>query len=174
MRPVYLVPVAIFILLIALLAWGLTRDPRVLPSVLIDQPVPQTTLKGLNPDDPGFVSAELKGRVVLVNFFASWCGPCQVEHPILMHLAREKGIPIYGIAYKDKPQDTRDWLKRLGDPFIRIGVDGDGRAGIDWGITGVPETFLIDAKGRIRYRHVGPILPRDLEAEISPRLRSLR
>jgi cytochrome c biogenesis protein CcmG/thiol:disulfide interchange protein DsbE len=174
MRPAYLIPAALFGVLVVLLAWGLTRDPKVLPSVLIDQPVPQTTLKGLNPGDPGFTSADLQGRVVLVNFFASWCAPCQVEHPVLMRLAHDEGIPIYGIAYKDKPQDTRDWLARLGDPFIRIGVDGEGRAGIDWGITGVPETFLIDAKGRIRYRHVGPILPRDLEGEIYPRLKGLR
>jgi cytochrome c biogenesis protein CcmG/thiol:disulfide interchange protein DsbE len=118
-------------------------------------------------------TADLHGQVALVNVFASWCVPCRVEHPILMRLAEKDGVQIYGINYKDDAVAARRWLDQLGNPFARIGVDGNGRAAIEWGVTGVPETFVIDRDGRVRYRHVGPIQARDLDATILPLLRTL-
>ncbi|MGI9435796.1 MAG: DsbE family thiol:disulfide interchange protein [Geminicoccaceae bacterium] len=155
----YMLPVMIFLIICIGFAVGLTRDPGTLPSALIDKPVPTfelppllaagDTIKGLSSDD-------LTGKVQLVNVFASWCGPCRVEHPILMKMAGD-GVPIQGLNYKDKAGDAAGFLAELGDPYERIGVDANGRVGIDWGVYGVPETFIIDAEGKIRYRHVGPI-----------------
>jgi len=124
-------------------------------------------------DRPGLSSADLEGQVVLVNVFASWCVPCRVEHPVLMRLA-EEGVPIFGINYKDAPEKAQAWLAELGDPFEKIGADRNGRVGIEWGVYGVPETFVIDAEGRIRYRFVGPIQARDLEQTLRPILAELQ
>jgi cytochrome c biogenesis protein CcmG, thiol:disulfide interchange protein DsbE len=171
-RLLYLIPVAVFVALGIGLAVGLTRDPGTLPSALIDHPVPTFDLPALEGGED-FSSADLKGQVSLVNVFASWCVPCRVEHPMLMKLA-ESGVPIYGINYKDPADKAQAWLGELGNPFTKIGADRSGRVGIDWGVYGVPETFVIDAQGRIRHKHVGPIQARDLEsllpilAELSP------
>ena len=123
-------------------------------------------------DGPGFSSADLGGRVSLVNVFASWCVPCRVEHPLLMALA-DDGVPIYGINYKDPAEQANGWLAELGDPYRAIGADTQGRVAIDWGVYGVPETFVVDTEGRIRHRHVGPLQPRDVEETIKPLLAEL-
>lgn len=169
----FLLPVLVFAAVGVVLALGLGRDPQTLPSVLIDKPAPSFALPPLpGRDEHGFSSADLGGRPMLVNVFASWCVPCRIEHPVLDQLARE-GVTIHAINYKDAPEDALAFLRALGDPFTRIGADRQGRAAIDWGVYGVPETFVIDRDGRIRYRHVGPLQPRDLEQTIRPLLEKL-
>ncbi|MGI9419208.1 MAG: DsbE family thiol:disulfide interchange protein [Geminicoccaceae bacterium] len=155
----YLLPIIVFLIIGAGLGIGLTRDPSTLPSALIDKPVPSFDLPPLDAggiDKPGLASGDLAGKVQLVNVFASWCGPCRVEHPVLMKLARD-GVPVQALNYKDNPEDAARFLNELGDPYERIGVDRNGRTGIEWGVYGVPETFVIDAEGKIRHKHVGPI-----------------
>jgi cytochrome c biogenesis protein CcmG/thiol:disulfide interchange protein DsbE len=172
-RWLYLMPVLVFAGVGIGLALGLTRDPSILPSALIGKAVPTFDLppvQGL--DRPGLSSADLKGRVVLVNVFASWCIPCRSEHPLLMRLA-DSGVPIYGINYKDKPDQIDAWLGELGNPFARIGDDRSGRVAIDWGVYGVPETFVIDAEGRIRQKFVGPLMPQDVDQTLLPTLAKL-
>jgi cytochrome c biogenesis protein CcmG/thiol:disulfide interchange protein DsbE len=163
--------VAVFVAVGIGLAVGLTRDPGTLPSALIDHPVPTFELPALEGGE-GFSNQDLVGQVSLVNVFASWCVPCRVEHPVLMKLA-ESGVPIYGINYKDPPDQAQAWLAELGNPFQKIGADRSGRVGIEWGVYGVPETFVIDAEGRIRHKHVGPLQPRDLERTLLPILAEL-
>lgn len=161
----YLLPVVVFLLIGIGLGIGLTRDPSTLPSALIGKPVPAFELPPLDAGGiakPGLASADLEGKVQLVNVFASWCGPCRVEHPILMGLARD-GVPVQALNYKDNPADAASFLNELGDPYEKIGVDQNGRTGIEWGVYGVPETFVIDAEGNIRHKHVGPIMARDVE-----------
>jgi cytochrome c biogenesis protein CcmG/thiol:disulfide interchange protein DsbE len=165
-RLLYLIPVAVFVAVGIGLAVGLTRDPGTLPSALIDHPVPAFDLPGLDGGE-GFSNTDLKGRVSLVNVFASWCVPCRVEHPVLMKLA-ESGVRIYGINYKDSADQALAWLAELGNPFQKIGADRNGRVGIEWGVYGVPETFVVDAEGRIRHKQVGPIQARDLEQTLLP------
>lgn len=175
----FLLPAAIFAAIAVAFAVGLTLDSQRLPSALIDKPAPRFDLppiaavNGGEPYGGGFSSGDLKGRVSLVNVFASWCVPCRVEHPQLMSLADDHGVTIFGINQKDKPEDARDWLGRHGDPYRAIGADATGRTSIDWGVYGVPETFVVDAKGRIRYRHVGPIMERDLTGTILPLIAEL-
>jgi len=152
-------------------AVGLTRDPGTLPSALLNKPAPEFALPPLNPDKPGLATADLKGAPVLVNVWASWCVPCRAEHPILIRLARE--VPVLGFNYKDKTEDARRFLAELGDPYAKIGTDPTGRAAIDWGVYGVPETFVVDAEGRIRHRHVGPLTDRVVAETIRPLLKSL-
>ncbi len=171
-RFVYLLPVALFALLALYFFLGLRRDPSLLPSALLDKPAPDFVLPGLG-DKPGLAKSDLAGRVVLVNFFASWCAPCRVEHPLLMRLAAEGKVALYGIDYKDKPEDAARLLAQLGDPYSRIGVDREGRIAIDFGVYGVPETYVVDAAGRIRYRQVGPITGEDWERKLLPLLREL-
>ena len=172
-RLLFLLPAFIFVGVGIGLAVGLTRDPSTLPSALIDKPVPMFELPAIaGRDAGGFSSADLEGRVSLVNVFASWCVPCRVEHPLLLALA-EEGVPIYGINYKDPADKANEWLAELGDPYRAIGADAQGRVAIDWGVYGVPETFVVDPEGRIRHRHVGPLQPQDLEATIRPLLAEL-
>jgi cytochrome c biogenesis protein CcmG, thiol:disulfide interchange protein DsbE len=172
-RILYLLPVLIFIGVGIGLAVGLTRDPSTLPSALIDRPLPAFELPAIEgmPGE-GLSSADLDGDVSLLNVFASWCVPCRAEHPLLMGLA-ERGVVINGIDYKDPAEQAAGWLQDLGNPFARIGADRDGRVAIDFGVYGVPETFVIDREGRIRHRHVGPLQARDLEETILPLLERL-
>lgn len=159
MRPAVWLPLAVFAAIVAALVVGLTLNPRDIPSALIDKPVPYFDLPPLIEGAGGLSSADLaSGEVVLVNIFASWCAPCLIEHPFLSEMAAQ-GITIHGIAYKDAPEATRAMLDRLGNPYTRVGVDRDGRAGIELGVYGVPETFVVSGDGRIRHKHVGPILP---------------
>lgn len=152
---------------------GQQHDPSLLPSVLIDRPMPALELPPLYEGQPGLGTAELKGKPQLVNIFASWCTPCRIEHPVLMRLSKEEGIVVRGVAYKDKPEDSRRFLEQFGNPFTSIGIDQDGRAGIELGVTGVPETFVLDGQGRIRYRHQGPLGPAVVDKDILPLLREL-
>jgi len=143
------------------------EDTDVLPSQLIDKPAPSFALDGLG-DTPGLSTEDLQGGgVKLVNVWASWCVPCRVEHPFIEALA-EEGIPIHGINYKDDPDNALAFLEELGNPYTRIGADRSGRVGIDWGVYGVPETYVLDAEGRIVYRHVGPIQGNDVSTKIRP------
>jgi cytochrome c biogenesis protein CcmG/thiol:disulfide interchange protein DsbE len=164
---IFLIPAALFALLAVVFYAGLGIDPSVLPSPLIDQPAPRFALPPLHGEAQGFSSADLTGHVSLVNTFASWCAPCRAEHPVLNALAQTRRVPIYGIDYKDKEDLARAWIAELGNPYTRIGAD-DGRVGIDWGVYGVPETFIVDKGGRIRYKHVGPLTPADVEHTILP------
>jgi cytochrome c biogenesis protein CcmG/thiol:disulfide interchange protein DsbE len=154
--------------LIATQYFGYQRD--VLPSALIDRPVPDTPLPALYDDRPGLDMAALAGPgLKVVNVWASWCGPCRVEHPFLMALA-EEGVAIHGINYKDEPAAAKRFLADLGDPYVAVGQDRNGRAGVEWGVYGVPETFIVDGEGRIVYKHVGPIQNDDLDTKIRPAL----
>lgn len=171
----FLIPALVFIGLAVGLGLGLSKDPSVVPSALIDKPVPEFDLPPVLGTELGLASEDLRtGAVSLVNVFASWCGPCRAEHPLLMKLAEDGTVVLFGINYKDRPEDARAWLDQLGDPFERIGADLDGRVGIDWGVYGVPESFIVDATGRIRYKHVGVLTAKDLEGTILPLLESLR
>lgn len=172
-RILFALPVLAFAAAAILIWQRLGTDPSVLPSALIDRPAPNFELEPLLADRPGLSTADLQGQVALINIFASWCVPCRVEHPILMRLAESEGVPIYGINYKDDPEAAQRWLGQIGNPFARIGADRSGRIAIEWGVTGVPETFVIDRQGRVRYRHVGPIQVRDLDEKILPLLKSL-
>ncbi len=167
-RWLYLIPVAVFALMAAGFYVGLGRDSNVLPSALIDEEAPQFDLPPLPERDKGFSTADLNGHVSLVNFFASWCVPCRLEHPVLNALAARKRVAIYGINYKDTGDAALSWIAALGaDPYTQIGADS-GRVGIDWGVYGVPETFVIDKTGHIRYKHVGPLTQGDIDKTILP------
>jgi len=172
-RTLFVLPLLLFGAIAAYFAVGLTKDPRLLPSALIDKPAPDFTLPSLHAGKLGLAKTDLGGEVKLVNVFASWCVPCKVEHPILMRFAEINKTPLYGINYKDRKTDAIAWLKQLGDPYQRIGQDLSGRVGIEWGVYGVPETYVIDRDGRIRYRHVGPILPKVMEETILPLIEEL-
>ena len=170
----YAAPLVGFIGLAIAFGWGLTRNPQDLPSALIGKPVPTFTLPPVQGRKLGLSSADLKGEVSLVNVFASWCVACRAEHPLFMQLAANKVVPIHGINYKDAPQDAADWLNNLGDPYTRTGADRDGRVAIDWGVTGVPETFVIDASGIVAYKQVGPVTQQALDETILPLIARLR
>lgn len=152
-----LVPVLILATLALYFAIGLRTDTRTIKSILIDKPLPAFDLAAF-PDDGKRITPEtLKGRVTLLNIFASWCITCRVEHPVLLKLAKEKRAEIIGLAWKDKPDELKPWLEELGNPYALIADDRIGRTAIDLGVTGAPETYVIDKKGRIRYKHVGAI-----------------
>lgn len=169
-----LIPLGIFAVLVLLLAVGLSLDPHAVPSPLIDKPLPAFTAPQLHDPDRTFDSAELKGQVSVLNVFASWCIPCREEHPHIAALA-ERGIaPIYGLNYKDERDDSRAWLGRFGDLYSGIAYDLDGRVGLDLGVYGVPETFILDRRGIVRYKHVGPIDADTLDEVIVPWIERLR
>jgi len=177
-RLLYFLPVAFFGVLAAVIAYFMLaeKDPRLLPSTLIDKPVPAFNLPpitGWEDKKPGLATADLKGKVTVVNFFASWCVPCLAEHPQVTALSKIEGIQVVGINYKDKPEAAKDWLTRHGDPYARIGADA-GRAAIEWGVYGMPETFIVDKTGRIRLKHVGIIRPETLKEKILPVIRELQ
>lgn len=173
-RWVFVLPVLGF----ALLAFFLFRSlwapaPNVLPSALLNKPVPRMVLPALDAQMPGFGPAELaQGRVTVVNVFASWCAPCRVEAPQLMALSRVPGIAVFAIAHKDKPEATRAFLDEMGNPFSRIGQDPQGRVSIEWGVYGVPETYIVDGRGMIRFKFVGEITPQVLESQILPAIKA--
>ncbi len=166
-------PLALFVALAGFLAKGLTLDPAELPSPLIDKPAPVFSV-ALLPRTPGegaaenFSSEELDGEVWVLNVWASWCAPCVQEHPYLVRLAQLREIPLVGLNYKDEPGDAQQWLARLGDPFTHLLDDRLGDVGLDWGVYGVPETFVIDREGRVRYKHVGPVDEAGLVEKLLP------
>lgn len=169
-----LIPVLLLAAIAAALGFSLSIDPRKLPSMLIDKPIPSFALASLDGRDSGFAKVDLEGRITLLNVFASWCAACRVEHPMLMALAEEGTVPIYGISWKDRPGDAVRWLKANRSPYVRVGDDRSGRLGIDLGVTGVPETFVIDRTGRVRYRHAGPITADVWREAFEPLLAQLR
>jgi cytochrome c biogenesis protein CcmG, thiol:disulfide interchange protein DsbE len=173
-RVLVALPVAAFAGLAALFTWGLNRDPSSLPSTLIGRAVPKFSLPPVEGRTLGLSGEDLKGEVSLVNVFASWCTACREEHPLLMHI-REKGtVPIHGLNYKDEPENAARWLNTLGDPYTRTGADRDGRVAIDWGVYGIPETFVIDRQGIVRYKHIGAVTAQALGETILPLVAGLR
>jgi cytochrome c biogenesis protein CcmG/thiol:disulfide interchange protein DsbE len=174
-RLIVLLPLLAFLALAAIFILRLgAGDPSRIPSVLIGRPAPQVSLPalpGLERDGaavPGLDAAMLKGEVTLINVWASWCVPCRDEAPLLMQLAADKRIRVIGITYKDQAENARRFLGRYGNPFAANGVDGNGRAAIEWGVYGVPETFVVDREGRITYKLIGPITPDNLESALKP------
>jgi cytochrome c biogenesis protein CcmG/thiol:disulfide interchange protein DsbE len=167
-------PAALFLGLLIAFVIGLGRDPNILPSPLIGKPVPAFSLPPVTGRALGLASSDLRGEVSLVNVFASWCVACREEHQLLMRLKVQTTIPLHGLNYKDKPDDAARWLDSRGDPYTRTGADLDGRVAIDWGVYGVPETFVIDPMGRIAFKQVGPLTPEILDQTILPLIAALR
>jgi cytochrome c biogenesis protein CcmG/thiol:disulfide interchange protein DsbE len=177
-RLVYLLPLVFFLVLATYLGRMLqlslrpNYDIHQLPSAMIEKPAPAFDLAGLGNGKPLVLDA-LKGHPFVVNFFASWCVPCRIEHPLLMRLAEQDHLPLYGIAYKDKPDDTANLLATFGDPYRLVGEDRDGRVGLNFGVYGVPETYVVDSKGVIRKRFVGPLTAEQVNTELLPLLKQL-
>jgi len=169
----FLVPIGLFALLGLLLAYGLKLDPRKIPSPLVDKPLPAFSLPTLADPKKSLANADLKGKVVLINVWASWCVACKQEHPVLMALTRERQVPLIGLNYKDKHADATHMLRTEGNPYDVSIVDADGRVGIDWGVYGVPETFVVDKLGVIRYKQIGPISPEVWDQTLLPLIRKL-
>lgn len=161
-------PAVVAIMLGTAFYWGLYNTNDVLPSTLIGRPVPEFVLPPIQGRQDGLTTGNLKGRVSLVNVWASWCVPCRAENPLMVELEKSGTVPIFGINYKDRADQALAFLRELGDPFTRIGADVSGRVAIDWGVYGVPETYVIDADGRIAFKHVGPFTRQILENEILP------
>lgn len=155
-------------------AIGLTLDPSEIPSPLIGKPVPKFSLPPVMGRTLGLSDKNLVGEVSMVNVWASWCTACREEHPLMMQLSRDKVVPLHGLNYKDRPRDAAAWLDNLGDPYTRTGADLKGRVSIDWGVYGVPETFVIDRQGRIAYKKIGAITQRDLDETILPLIQKLK
>ncbi|WP_019625825.1 DsbE family thiol:disulfide interchange protein [Thioalkalivibrio sp. ALJT] len=168
----FTLPLVAFLALVALLWVGLSLEPSELPSPLIDKPAPEFDLPELRDPEARFTSADLKGKPVLVNVWASWCVTCRQEHPMLARLSRA-GVPVYGLNYKDRREDALRFLAQFGDPYDAIGFDESGLVGIDWGVYATPETFLVDRNGTIRYKHIGLITPEIVANEILPKYRQL-
>ena len=173
-RTALLLPLLLFGGIVIFLAIGLRLDPREVPSPLIGKPVPAFSLPPVRGRLLGLASSDLKGEVSLVNVFASWCVACRAEHPLLMRIQREGIVPVHGLNYKDRPDDAARWLDEMQDPYTRTGADLDGRVAIDWGVYGVPETFVIDRDGRIAYKHIGPISPSAWNQTLLPLIRRLQ
>jgi cytochrome c biogenesis protein CcmG/thiol:disulfide interchange protein DsbE len=167
-------PLAVFAVIVAFLFVGLFRDPREVPSPLIGKPAPAFSLVKLHKPGERLTNADMRGQVWLLNVWASWCVSCRVEHPLLVDLSRANIVPVIGLAYKDKPADGLAWLASNGDPYRMSIVDRDGRVGIDFGVYGVPETFVIDKQGIIRYKQIGPLTVDALDKTILPLVRQLQ
>ena len=170
-----IIPLAAFVLLLVALGFGLTRNPSGLSAtVLLDTPAPTFDLPPITGHERGLSSDDLKGQVSLVNVFGSWCVACVYEHPVLVQIAQSGGgPPIYGLAWNDPPEATAQWLARRGDPYTLVGADTEGRVAIDFGVTGAPETFVVDAEGVIRYKHIGPISVQDWRSIFVPLIAEL-
>lgn len=170
----YVVPLILFVALAGFLYIGLRLDPREVPSPLIDKPAPLFQLPTLQEPQKQFSPQEMRGKVWLLNVWASWCVSCRQEHPVLMELARTGAVPIYGLDYKDQRNDGIQWLIQHGNPYVLSAYDLDGRVGIDYGVYGVPETYLIDQQGIIRYKHIGPVTRQAVREKILPMVKELQ
>ena len=171
----FALPLILLVALVSVFAFSIDRDSSLVRSVLIDKPVPQFDLPAVEGlDIPGFGSAALAGEPTVVNVFASWCIPCRDEHPLLEALKAETGVKLFGINHSDAPENAVAFLAELGNPYDAVGADRDRRVSIDWGVYGVPETFLVDAEGVIVYKHVGPLTPQAIENELLPAIAALR
>lgn len=169
----FLLPLGVFIVLVGFLFVGLKLNPREVPSPLINKPAPAFTLTQLHEPDKTISQAGLLGKVWLLNIWASWCVSCRQEHPVLVELAKSKAVPIYGLNYKDQREDGKNWLRQFGDPYVLSAFDADGRVGIDYGVYGVPETFVIDKAGVIRHKHIGPLTTEAVRDRILPLVKEL-
>jgi cytochrome c biogenesis protein CcmG/thiol:disulfide interchange protein DsbE len=173
MKAKFLVPLILFLVLVGFLAFGLNLNPREVPSPLIGKPAPAFELARLDRPDQTIGPKDLAGKVWLLNVWASWCVSCRQEHPLLVDLAREGIAPIVGLNYKDGREDGLRWLREWGDPYFVSAFDADGRVGIDYGVYGVPETFVIDKSGTIRHKHIGPLTPEAIRDKLVPLVRQL-
>jgi cytochrome c biogenesis protein CcmG/thiol:disulfide interchange protein DsbE len=169
-----LLPLTVFGIMVAFFAVGLGLNPRIVPSPLIEKPAPEFRLPELHDTNRTIGRADLEGHVSLLNVWASWCVACRQEHPLLMELSAQGVVPIYGLNYKDERSDALEWLGNLGDPYRAIAADRDGRVGIEWGVYGVPETFVIDKKGVIRHKHIGPLDAQAVRETVLPLVRELQ
>lgn len=170
----YLIPLAVFIVLVVFLGIGLSLNPREVPSPLIGKPAPAFKLSELHQSGKVLGKEDMLGKVWLLNVWASWCVSCREEHPVLVEFSKQNIVPLYGLNYKDKRDDALAWLKQFGDPYTASIVDADGRVGIDYGVYGVPETFVIDKAGVVRYKQIGPVTPKALNEKILPLLKQLQ
>jgi cytochrome c biogenesis protein CcmG/thiol:disulfide interchange protein DsbE len=169
----YLLPLAVFVVLLGFLAIGLKHDPREVPSPLINKPAPAFSLPTLAAPDQMIGAKDLRGKVWILNVWASWCVACRVEHPVLVEYSKSAKVPIYGLNYKDKREDALRWLGNFGNPYLQSLSDTEGLVGIDFGVYGVPETFIIDRQGVIRLKQIGPVTPEALRDTILPMLAKL-
>lgn len=169
----FLLPLGLFLVIAAFLGVGLNRDPREVPSPLIGKPAPEFALATLH--DPGktLQRADLLGKVWMLNVWASWCVACREEHPLLVQYAKQNRLPIYGLNYKDQRTDGQQWLAQFGNPYTDSLHDLNGRVGLDFGVYGVPETFIIDREGVVRFKHIGPLTPQVIRERIEPLLKTL-
>lgn len=170
---IFLVPLAAFAVLTVFLGRGLSLNPREVPSPFIGKPAPTFTLTRLDDAAVSVKSSDFQGKVWVLNVWASWCGPCRDEHPLWVDFARRNPVPIVGLNYKDQRSNALPWLRQLGDPYVMSLHDGDGKVAIDWGVYGVPETFVIDRQGVVRFKHVGPVTAELLRGKIEPLLRTI-
>ena len=170
----YLVPLAIFLVLVAFLFRGLSLDPKRIPSPLVGKPMPEFTLPRLQDPAATLSDTDLKGKVSILNIWATWCVSCRAEHKVLLLLAKNDKVDIYGLNYKDERAKAKQWLVQLGDPYVANAFDADGRTGIDWGVYGAPETFIMDREGIIRHKHIGPLTVDALNNEILPLIAELQ
>ena len=170
----WLWPLGLFLVLAVFLGVGLTLNPREVPSPLIGKSAPHFQLPQLHDPEKTFSQKDMLGKVWVLNVWASWCGPCREEHPVWVDLAKTQVVPIYGLNYKDKRADSIAWLKRYGDPYVLSVADAEGRIGIDYGVYGVPETYLIDGDGVIRFKHIGPVTAEMLDRKLLPLAASLK
>jgi cytochrome c biogenesis protein CcmG/thiol:disulfide interchange protein DsbE len=169
----YLLPLAVFLVMAGFLAVGLNRDPREVPSPLVDKPAPAFNLPRLDAPEQMISTQDLRGQVWLLNVWASWCVACRQEHPLLVDLARAGTVKVYGLNYKDKREDAIGMLRKTGDPYVKSVSDTEGLVGIDYGVYGVPETFVIDKQGVIRYKQIGPITPEAVRDTLLPLIKKL-
>ena len=174
MRWRLVLPILVVFALIVLLGYGLTREPNKLPSAFIDKPAPDFDLPTLASDRDRITRDDLKGNLTLVNVWASWCVACRTEHELLTEISRRTGVPVVGLNYKDTKQAALQWLGRYGNPFAVVAFDPAGKVGIDWGVAAVPETFVVDEKGVIRYKVVGEITRQEMNDNLLPRLERLK
>jgi cytochrome c biogenesis protein CcmG, thiol:disulfide interchange protein DsbE len=174
MKPRHAVPLAAFALLAVLLGVGLTLNPREVPSPFIGKPAPAFRLPQLADSGTPLSPADMAGQVWVLNVWASWCAPCREEHPLLVAVARQQQVPLVGLNYKDDPRNAQEWLRQLGDPYRATAVDRDGRVGIDYGVYGVPETFVIDKAGVVRFKHVGPLTQDVWARQVLPLVQKLQ
>lgn len=174
MKTRFLIPFGLFAVLMAFLGVGLSLDPREVPSPLIDKAAPAFELPSLHNPAATIAPQDMRGKVWLLNVWASWCTACRAEHRVMNEFARTGEVEIIGLNYKDQPRDALDWLDRLGNPYVASASDRHGRAGLDWGVYGVPETFVIDKRGLIRYKQIGPVTEEAISETILPLVRQLK
>ena len=174
MKLKFFLPLAAFVAVACVLGIGLGLNPREVPSPYIGKPAPAFSLPQLHQPQKRLAAADMRGQVWLLNVWASWCVACRVEHPLLVELSRQNKVPIYGLNYKDDPRNALEWLRQFGDPYTASISDRDGRVGIDYGVYGVPETFVIDKAGIVRHKHIGPVTPEVWERDLLPLVRQLQ